>query len=49
MRGRGFVWEFLTKKQEDLRMGREDFRAKMSIFGTKKGRIWEVKFNSFFG
>ena len=35
MRGRGFVWEFLTKKQENLRMGREDFGEKMSLFGTK--------------
>ena len=45
LRGRGFVREFLTKKQEDFMMGREDLGTKMSLFGNKKGRIWEVKCN----
>ena len=48
-KGRGFVREFLTKKQEDLSLGREDLGTKTSIFGTKKGSIWEVKCNSLFG
>ena len=33
LRGRGFVREYLTKKQEDYMMGRADLVPKKEVFG----------------
>ena len=35
LRGRGFVREYLTKKQEDFMMGRADLVPKKEVFGRQ--------------